>query len=153
MAPDLPTSDPLRDIALMRGSLNAAIDRIAALEADLAKARQDLAFIHDTAKAFYEKAGVAESLEAKHPALVVQQAAAEIICLRADLARVTKERDALREDAGRYRWMCNNALGMDSIADADSDNMVQVWSGVDPALCFYGKTLDEAIDAARKEGT
>ena len=24
-APDLPTSDPLRDIALMRGSLNAAI--------------------------------------------------------------------------------------------------------------------------------
>jgi hypothetical protein len=50
------------------------------------------------------------------------------------------------KDAERYRWLAANVLAMD--ADADPDNLVRVWYGTDPAGCAYGKTLDEAIDAA-----
>lgn len=50
------------------------------------------------------------------------------------------------KDAERYRWLAANALAMDAVADPD--NFVRVWHGTDPAGCSYGKTLDEAIDAA-----
>jgi hypothetical protein len=63
--------------------------------------------------------------------------------------RVRQERDAAVADAERYRWLRDNVLGMDTVADPD--NMVQVWTGTDPATCVYGKTLDAAIDAARKD--
>ena len=63
-----------------------------------------------------------------------------------ELAQARAECERLRADAERYRWLRDNALGMDSVADPD--NMVQVWHGTDPALQSYGKTLDAAIDAA-----
>jgi hypothetical protein len=55
---------------------------------------------------------------------------------------------ALQVDALRYRWIAENALAIDFVADPD--NMVQIWHGTDPARFSAGKTLDEAVDAARR---
>ena len=54
----------------------------------------------------------------------------------------------IAEDAGRFQWMKDHALAIDTVADPD--NQVQIWHGTDPALCTYGKTLSEAVDAAMK---
>lgn len=61
-------------------------------------------------------------------------------------AYAEQETAALRADAERYRWLRENALTVDMVADPN--NFVQVWTGTDPALCFRGRTLDAAIDAA-----
>ena len=66
-----------------------------------------------------------------------------ILELQAELA-------ACKEDAMRYRWLRDECLAMDSVADPD--NMVCVWHGTDPAMKSCGRTLDAAIDAARREG-
>jgi len=57
----------------------------------------------------------------------------------------------IAEDAGRFQWMKDHALAIDTVADPD--NQVQIWHGTDPALCTYGKTLSEAVDAAMKEAS
>lgn len=66
---------------------------------------------------------------------------------RADLAKA--ERDALREDAERYRWLRNPRRRFTSLAD-DNYKML-VWRshsmGGDDSL--YWESLDAAIDAAR----
>jgi hypothetical protein len=59
-----------------------------------------------------------------------------------------KPEPALQVDALRYRWIAENALAIDFVADPD--NMVQIWHGTDPARFSAGKTLDEAVDAARR---
>lgn len=57
-----------------------------------------------------------------------------------------KERLAEAEqDAARYRWLRENGDTVDFVAD--SDNRVRVWKA-NNGICYYGKTLDEAIDAA-----
>lgn len=77
--------------------------KMAFYKAELARVREKLRFINETAKKFYAHAGIAEMQAEKHPALVVRQAAAEIIRTRA-------ERDAAVADAERYRWLkeCTN---------------------------------------------
>ena len=61
------------------------------------------------------------------------------------------EVEALRADALRYRWLRDYALMVDCVAD--SDNRVQIWvSGFgDKEVRSYGKTLDEAVDAAQEK--
>jgi len=59
--------------------------------------------------------------------------------------RVT-DAEALRRDAEQFRWMRENAISVDTVADPDG--LVQVWVGTDPAKCFYGRTLDAAIVSA-----
>jgi hypothetical protein len=54
--------------------------------------------------------------------------------------------EALRRDAEQFRWMRENAISVDTVADPDG--LVQVWVGTDPAKCFYGRTLDAAIVSA-----
>ena len=57
----------------------------------------------------------------------------------------------IAEDAGRFQWVQDHALAIDTVADPD--NQVQIWHGTDPARCTYGKTLSEAVDKAMKEQT
>ena len=72
-----------------------------------------------------------------------------------DLLRaVLAERDALRADAERYRWLRDGpACIVDMVSDPD--NLVQLWYVAAPGLekTAVGATLDAAIDAAmqRKE--
>jgi hypothetical protein len=63
-------------------------------------------------------------------------------------AALAEPEPALQVDALRYRWIAENALAIDFVADPD--NMVQIWHGTDPARFSAGKTLDEAVDAARR---
>jgi hypothetical protein len=76
---------------------------------------------------------------------------------QSQLKRIAELEAALAEaqrDAARYRFLRDYSLGHDSVAD--SDNMVQVFVGTDPARRFFGLTLDSAvdraIDAAMQEG-
>lgn len=92
--------------------------------------------------------------ERKRYADLIEQQAAEIERLRKhpitdatylglaeDIARLTAERDALRADALRYRWLRDSSNpGADLLADWDMD-------GADD------DELDAAIDAARKDAT
>lgn len=61
----------------------------------------------------------------------------------AEAVQFLQERDALRADAERYRFIDEHAGVVDMIADPD--NLVQVWVG---DRRYYGQTLDAAIDAA-----
>ena len=62
------------------------------------------------------------------------------------VAHLKAENEALRRDAEQFRWMRENAISVDTVADPDG--LVQVWVGTDPAKCFYGRTLDAAIVSA-----
>jgi hypothetical protein len=64
-------------------------------------------------------------------------------------AALAEPGSALQVDAERYRWIADNAMAIDFVADPD--NMVQIWHGTDPARFSAGKTLDEAVDAARRK--
>jgi len=59
-------------------------------------AKETLQAIQETAMEFYTKNGITESLNAKHPALVVRQAAAEILRLKAELAKVKADLETER---------------------------------------------------------
>ena len=52
------------------------------------------------------------------------------------LERLTAERDALRADAMRYRWLRRVERGL------------RGWNVMHYAKCYTEKTLDEVIDAA-----
>jgi hypothetical protein len=78
-------------------------------------------------------------------ACVMRDCKAALAALDAALA---EPEPALQVDALRYRWIAENALAIDFVADPD--NMVQIWHGTDPARFSAGKTLDEAVDAARR---
>ena len=54
----------------------------------------------------------------------------------AALERLTAERDALRADAMRYRWLRRVERGL------------RGWNVMHYAKCYTEKTLDEVIDAA-----
>jgi hypothetical protein len=79
-----------------------------------------------------------------------EQAAMQALrtALAALAAALAEPEPALQVDALRYRWIAENALAIDFVADPD--NMVQIWHGTDPARFSAGKTLDEAVDAARR---
>ena len=114
----------------------------AKFEAELAKVREELGFINETAKKFYAHAGIAEMQAEKHPALVVRQAAAEIIRTRA-------ERDAAVADAERYRWL----RVRNELHEVDPSGPYAVCDDADALPDFLtAAELDAAIDAARKEG-
>ncbi len=73
-----------------------------------------------------------------------------LAALRAALAEPDDlRRRADEADAIRYRWIAENAMAIDFVADPD--NLIQVWHGTDPARFSAGKTLDEAVDAARRK--
>jgi hypothetical protein len=59
----------------------------------------------------------------------------------AALERLTAERDALRADAMRYRWLRRVERGL------------RGWNVMHYAKCYTEKTLDEVIDAAIGEKT
>ena len=68
---------------------------------------------------------------------VCDEAADELSALRA-------ERDALRADAERYRWLRHD----DMISDWEAKGIVSLYSGPDYTR-LDGQALDNAIDAAR----
>lgn len=75
-----------RKIAAELRRLSAERDRLAA----------ELSFINDTAREYFAKQGMAETLDAKHPALIVRQMASEILRQRKECDRLAAECEALR---------------------------------------------------------
>lgn len=67
--------------------------------------------------------------------------------LTRQLAEVTVQRDAMRADAERYRWLNEN------FEFAFCKGTCDYWciSGESRTLSFKNETLTDAIDAARKE--
>jgi hypothetical protein len=63
--------------------------------------------------------------------------------LRAELARLTAERNALRADAERYRWLRDNRVSEND----DGEKCVYFWCDFE-----HYDNVDAAIDAARAQG-
>jgi hypothetical protein len=82
---------------------------------------------------------------------VPQAAAAEIARLREQLADAKRERDALREDAERYRWL-RTQCDLRDRGYGDSGRWTEFpelhWS---EGASSANAAIDAAIDAARKE--
>ncbi len=138
----------------------AELRRLAALEVELASTKKALALVqqhHVTAWNRGHEAGMRASRDTVKQATDAlardawgnTQLTEALLAAEAERDRLAAEVEALRPNAERYLWLRNNALAMDTVADPD--NLVQVWHGTDPALCATGRTLDAAIDAARKE--
>lgn len=69
--------------------------------------------------------------------------------LAAGLAAAEEERDGLRADAERFRWIEEHALTIDMVGDPD--NFVQIWHETLSGNPVAAKTLREAVDIARKK--
>ncbi len=70
--------------------------RLSAVEAERDRLAAELSFINDTAREYFAKQGMAETLDAKHPALIVRQMASEILRQRKECDRLAAECEALR---------------------------------------------------------
>lgn len=82
--------------------------------------------------------------ESRDADLVVHAAAKEIESLRADLARVSAEREALRADKERLDWL--DAHPREGTIRIGGDMKAVTFWGISAA---HGQTMRAAIDAAR----
>ena len=70
--------------------------------------------------------------------------------LREDVDFWKQQYANILKDAERYRFIRNGGVNLINFVSEDPDIPVDVWAGTDR---FTADTLDEAIDAARKEGS